>query len=287
MMTEGTELTLVMRKMSDSRMAVSLLPKVQTLKESTRNRFVPLVLNGTPAELDAGFFPAVAQPVQRAAGIMLNLAEFEKQTEKAAAGSKPPKPAAKEKETKEAKDKRERYEKYMRKAEEQMTAQDYGGATFSFQQARLLADAEQAAKIDEKIAAARAAQSQGSLFEVSAAPVTPAAAPAQLTPPVPQPIVHARPMPAAAPTQPVNTCPQSAPQSPLQAPPRSYPAGGYAQQPLPPMPQYEHTHPEADSLGMPLYDNPDNPPTYRPEEYDGYVDFPQGMVEPQIRPMAQ
>ena len=282
MMTEGTELTLVMHKMSDSRMAVSLLPKVQTLKENTRNRFVPLVLNGTPAELDAGFFPAVAQPVQRAAGLMLNLAEFEKQTEKAAAGNKPPKPAAKEKETKEAKDKRERYEKYMRKAEEQMTAQDYGGAILSFQQARLLADAEQAAKIDEKIAAAKAAQCQGSLFEVPAAPVTPAAAPAQPASPVPHPIAQTRPLPPQSPAQPVN----ASPQSPSQAPPMSYPAGGYPQ-PLPPMPQYEHTYPGVNSPGMPLYDNPDNPPTYRPEEYDGYVDFPQGMVEPQIQPMAQ
>lgn len=289
MMTEGTELTLVMRKMSVSRMAVSLLPKVQTLKESTRNRFVPLVLNGTPAELDAGFFPAVAQPVQRAAGIMLNLAEFEKQTEKAAAGNKPPKPAAKEKETKEAKEKRERYEKYMRKAEEQMTAQDYGGATFSFQQARLLADAGHAVKIDEKIAAAKAAQSQNSLFDVPAAqtapsaPVIPVTAPAQPASPVPHPIAQTRPVPPQSPAQPVN----ASPQSPLQAPPMSYPAGGYPQQPLPPMPQYEHTYPGVNSPGMPLYDNPDNPPTYRPEEYDGYVDFPQGMVEPQIRPMAQ
>lgn len=285
MMTEGAELTLVMRKMSDSRMAVSLLPKVQALKESTRSRFVPLVINGTPAELDAGFFPAVAQHVQRAAGLMLNLAEFEKQAEKAAASNKTSKPTAKEKETKEAKDKRERYEKYMKKAEEQMTAQDYGGATLSFQQARLLADAEQAAKIDEKIAAARAAQSQGNLFEVPAASVTPATAPAQPAPPVPQPIVYARPMPAAAPTQPVNTSPQ--PQRPWQASPMSYPSGGYPQQPLPPMPQYEHTYPGVDASGMQGYDNPDNPPTYRPDEYAGYVDFPQGMVEPHIQPMAQ
>lgn len=290
MMTEGAELTLVMHKMSDSRMAVSLLPKVQTLKESTRNRFVPLVLNGTPAELDAGFFPAVAQPVQRAAGLMLNLAEFEKQTEKAAAGNKPPKPAAKEKESKEAKDKRERYEKYMRKAEEQMTAQDYGGAILSFQQARLLADAEQAVKIDEKIAAAKAAQSQNSLFDVPAAqtapsaPAIPVTAPAQPAPPVPHPIAQARPVPPQSPAQPVNTSPQS----PLQAPPMSYSAGGYPQQSLPPMPQYEHTYPGVNSLGMPLYDNPDNPPTYRPEEYDGYVDFPQGMVAPHMQqPMAQ
>ena len=64
---------------------------------------------------------------------------------------------------------------------------------------------------------------------------------------------------------------------PVDAP---YPTGGYPQQPLPPMPQYEHSYPGVDPLGMPVYDNPNNPPAYRPEEYAEYVDFPQSMVSP-------
>ncbi len=292
MMTEGVDLTLVMRKAADGQMTVSLMPRSQSLKEGAQNRFVPLMLSGTPAELDAGFFAAAMQPVQRVTGLIANLAEFEKQAGKAVADSKASKSAKtpKEKESKEAKDKRERYEKYMKKAEEQMAAQHYDEAILSFQQARLLATEEQAPKLDEKIAEVRAAQSQGSLFEVPAVqPATPVptAAPVQVALPAPQPVAQAHPMPAAAPIPqqvPVQTIPpqpttvampkQTAPQ-PAAAP---YPAGGYPQQPLPPMPQYGSQYAGVDPLGMPLYDNPDNPPTYRPEEYAGIVDFPQGMI---------
>ncbi len=280
MMTEGVDLTLVMRKTSDGLMTVSLMPKSTSLKDSAQNHLVPLTLNGTPAELDTGFFTAAMQSVQRVTGLIVNLAEFEKQADKAAADSKASKSvkSTKEKEPKEVKEKRERYEKHTKKAEEQMSAKDYDGAILSLQQARLIATEEQISKIDEKIAAAKAAQSQGSLFEVPAAqatppaPVIPTAAPAQ---PAPQPIAQAQPMPAAAPipqqvpVQPIPPQPtttampqQTAPQ--LAAAP--YPAGGYLQQLLPPIPQYEQPYSGVDPFGMPPYDNPDNPPTYRPEE---------------------
>lgn len=295
MMTEGVDLTLVMRKTADGQMTVSLMPKSTSLKDSAQNRFVPLMLSGTPAELDAGFFDAAMQPVQRVTGLIVNLTEFEKQADKAAADSKALKSAKspKEKESKEAKDKRERYEKHMKKAEEQMSAKDYDGAILSLQQARLIAIEEQVPKIDEKIAAAKAAQSQGSLFEVPTAQATPTApvasatVPAQPIPPAPQPAAQVQPMPAAAPisqqmpVQPIPPQPttaampqQTAPQ-PAAAP---YPAGSYPQQPLPPIPQYEQPYSGVDPFGMPPYDNPDNPPTYRPEEYAGIVDFPQGMI---------
>ena len=295
MMIEGVDLTLVMRKTADGQMTVSLMPKSTSLKDSAQNHLVPLTLNGSPAELDAGFFDAAMQPVQRVTGLIANFAEFEKQADKAAADSKVSKSAksTKEKEPKEVKAKRERYEKHIKKAEEQMTAQDYDGAILSLQQARLLATEEQAAKIDEKIAAAKAAQSQGSLFEVPAAqaapsaPIISATAPAQPASPAPQPIVQTQPIPQQMPVQPASS-PQMAPHQPAtalmpqQTAPQPavtpYPAGGYPQQPLPPMPQYGLPYPGGDPLGMPPYDNPDNPPTYRPEEYAGIVDFPQGMI---------
>ena len=277
MMTEGAELTLVMRK-TDNQMVVSLLPKVQTLKESTRNRFVPLVLNGTPAELDAGFFPAVAQPVQRAIGLMLNLAEFDKQAEKAAASNKTTKSAAKEKEPKEVREKREKYEKYIKRAEEQMTAKGFDDAIFSFQQARLHATEEQMRNIAARIAAARTQLNQGSLFGPPTSQPAPVA-PTQSVQPAAQgqPMSVTTPPPQHAPEQPVSAYPQTAHKSSYQT--------GYPQQPLPPMPQYEHTYPGVDTSSVQAYDNP---PTYRPEEYAGYVDFPQGMVAPHIQqPMAQ
>lgn len=294
MMTEGVDLTLVMRKTADGQLTVSLMPKSTSLKDSAQNHLVPLTLNGTPAELDAGFFTAAMQPVQRVTGLIVNLAEFEKQADKAAADSKASKSAKsiKEKEPKEAKEKRERYEKHTKKAEEQMSAKDYDGAILSLQQARLIATEEQIPKIDEKIAAAKAAQSQGSLFEVPAehaapASAIPSAVPAQPASPAPQPIAQAQPMPATAPIpqqvsvqpippQPTTTAmPQQMAPQPVAA---LYPAGDHTQQPLPPMPQYEQPYSGVDPFGMPPYDNPDNPPTYRPEEYAEIVDFPQGMI---------
>ena len=292
MMTEGVDLTLVMRKTADGQLTVSLMPKSTSLKDSAQNHLVPLTLNGTPAELDAGFFTAAMQPVQRVTGLIVNLAEFEKQADKAAADSKASKSAKsiKEKEPKEVKEKRERYEKHMKKVEEQMSAKDYDGAILSLQQARLIATEEQIPKIDEKIAAAKIAQSQGSLFEVptaQAAPAIPSAVPAQPASPAPQPIVQAQPMSAAAPIpqqvpiqptppQPTTTAmPQQTAPQPAAAP---YPAGSYPQQPLPPIPQYEQPYSGVDPFEMPPYDNPDNPPTYRPEEYAEIVDFPQGMI---------
>lgn len=295
MMTEGVDLTLSMRKGSDGRMTVSLLPKSHSLKDGAQNQLIPLTLNGTPAELDAGFFPAAMQPVQRVTGLIANMAEFEKQADKAAAGSKQVK-AAKEKETKEAKEKREKYEKHLKKAEEQLIAKNYDDALISLQQTRLYATKEQIAKIDEKIAAAKSAQSQGSLFEVPAAPSAPVQSAQPVPQPIPQPIPPTQPMQTAAPIpQPApygraTTQPQPAaqPQMPQHGLPQyaarpvdaPYPTGGYPQQPLPPMPQYEHSYPGVDPLGMPVYDNPNNPPAYRPEEYAEYVDFPQSMVSP-------
>ena len=110
MMTEGVDLTIVIRK-ANGQMAVSTLPKSNGLKDEAQNHIVPLTVSGLPEELDAGFLQTVARPIQKVAGLITNMAQFEAQADKAAADSK----AAKEekaKETKEEKEKREKYEKH-------------------------------------------------------------------------------------------------------------------------------------------------------------------------------
>ena len=97
MMTEGVDLTLVIRK-ANGQMAVSVLPKSNGLKDEAQNHIIPLTLKGVPQ--------AVARPVQKATGLITNMAQFEAQTEKAASESKVAKDA-KAKETKEEKEKRE------------------------------------------------------------------------------------------------------------------------------------------------------------------------------------
>lgn len=107
MMTEGVDLTLVIRK-ANGQLAVSTLPKSNGLKDEAQNHIVPLTVNGKPEELDAGFLQTVARPIQKAVGLITNMAQFEVQAEKAASESKAAKDA-KAKETKEEKERREKY----------------------------------------------------------------------------------------------------------------------------------------------------------------------------------
>ena len=87
MMTEGVDLTLVIRK-ANGQLAVSTLPKSNGLKDEAQNHIVPLTVNGKPEELDAGFLQTVARPIQKAVGLITNMAQFEVQAEKAASESK-------------------------------------------------------------------------------------------------------------------------------------------------------------------------------------------------------
>ena len=63
-------------------------PEVNTLKDEAQNSIVPLTLNGTPEELDSGFMQVVARPMQKASGLISNMAQFEAQANKAASSSK-------------------------------------------------------------------------------------------------------------------------------------------------------------------------------------------------------
>lgn len=83
MMTEGVDLTLVIRK-ANGQLTVSLLPKSNGLKDEAQNHLVPLTVSGHPQELDAGFLQAVARPIQKTTGLISNMAQFEAQAEKAA-----------------------------------------------------------------------------------------------------------------------------------------------------------------------------------------------------------
>lgn len=81
MMTEGVDLTIVIRK-ANGQMAVSTLPKSNGLKDEAQNHIVPLTVSGLPEELDAGFLQTVARPIQKVAGLITNMAQFEAQADK-------------------------------------------------------------------------------------------------------------------------------------------------------------------------------------------------------------
>ena len=201
MMTEGVDLTLVIRK-ANGQMAVSVLPKSNGLKDEAQNHIIPLTLNGVPQELDTGFLQAVARPVQKATGLITNMAQFEAQTEKAASESKAAKDA-KAKETKEEKEKREKYEKHLKKAEELIAAGNHKDAVTALGQARLYAKPQDQKKIDEMLEQQKKAMNRGSLFEL----MEESPAPQQL-----------RSQPPAATAQQLQPAPHCPPQSQASGP---------------------------------------------------------------------
>lgn len=176
MITAGTDLSINIRRVNNN-LTVAVVPRRSGVKDG--ERIVPLILNGTPEELDAGFLQAVGTPVQKAQGILTNLEAFEKQAEQAASQSKAARSAA-EKESKEVREKREKMEKLLKKAEDAMTGKRYSEALTWLKQARILALPDKQKEIDEKMAEVQKKASEGSLFGMEQPPMPkpqPAAAP--------------------------------------------------------------------------------------------------------------
>lgn len=168
MITAGTDLSINIRRVNDN-LTVAVVPRRSGVKAG--ERIVPLILNGTPEELDTGFLQAVGAPVQKAQGILTNLESFEKQAEQAVSQSKTSKPTV-EKESKEAREKREKMEKLLKKAEDATAGKHYSEALTWLRQAKVLAQPDKQADIDNKMAEVQKKASEGSLFDMVQPPVT-------------------------------------------------------------------------------------------------------------------
>lgn len=296
-MAQSVDITMVIRK-SATGMTVSVLPKSNGLKDEAQNHIVPLTLSGLPGELDAGFMNAIANPVRKVSGLLTNMAEFEKQADKAAANSKASK-EQKAKETKEEKEKREKYEKHMKKAEELIAAKNHKEAVTALGQARLYATEQNQKTVDEKIEEQKRAMNQGSLFDLMEQ------AEQQPGQQAPQPVAEQKPMaqqptgqmppqqprqyvqqPAPQPMQGQQpayhrpTQPQMPPQQPYRYPQQgTYPQGAQGGQ----HPHYGEEMPPYYVEQQTAYRNPTYPPqdepAYRPEDYEEYLDFPADMIQ--------
>ena len=313
MMTPGVDITLVIRKSADGRMAVSVLPKSGNLRNEAQNNIVPLALNGTPEELDAGFLQTVARPVQKVSGLITNMAQSEAQADKAASSGKGAKDQ-KSKESKEDKEKREKYEKHLKKAKELIEARKHKEAVDALTEARKYAKSADFAYIDGQLEEQKKLMGQGDLFAMMDE------APKQPEQQASQPVV------AQTPTQVTSQTPAEPVQQQLQQPQlqqpygnpgngyggqygyqqpqqmwpqqQQYPAGGgYGQYARPQqggmMPPANGAYPQNGQHGYPHnpmpFDHematgarmadPDDAPPYRPEEYAGYPDFPTSMLQ--------
>lgn len=257
MMNPNVDITLVIRKSADGRMAVSMLPKSNTLKDEAQNSIVPLTLNGTPEELDSGFMQVVARPMQKASGLISNMAQFEAQANKAASSSKGAK-ETKAKESKEDREKREKYEKNLKKAEEHIAARRHKEAVDALTEARKYAKPDDLKTIDERLDEQKKLVGQGDLFAMMEEPAETQPQQAQ----VQQPQVQSQPMPesvqqAQQPTVQQQTVQQTGPQ----------------QQPI--MPQQEMPAQAAHPAQQP-YGNPGH--GYGGSQY-GYPQQPQGWPQ--------
>lgn len=311
LMTGNVDVTVVIRK-SATGMTVSVLPKSNGLKDEAQNLIVPLTLSGTPEELDGGFFQTIAGPVRKVSGLLTNMAEFEKQADKAAKESKAAK-ETKAKETKEEKEKREKYERLVKKVDELVAAKNHKEAITVLGQAKAYANPQQMKEIEEKIMTQTAELNKGSLFGMEAFDQQPAPQP-ELQPQQ-RPVPQSRPVQGQAqgnmqqprpvnqgqqsvrqqilPRQPVQqTAPYPAGQQPYHAQPYpgqggQYPQpGAYGQYSTPRSPQpaasfdgnisqYDGYAGQEDGQSDCGQDELD----YNPEEYAGYPDFPMEMLK--------
>ena len=87
MITAGTDLSINIRRVN-SNLTVAVVPRRSGVKDG--ERIVPLILNGTPEELDAGFLQAVGTPVQKAQGILTNLETLRSWRNRLSHKAKPP-----------------------------------------------------------------------------------------------------------------------------------------------------------------------------------------------------
>lgn len=70
-------------KKDGEQQTVSLLLQNEACGDTAKNHIPPLILKGNVKELGEGFFPAIAEPVQQASALLLNMEQFLKGQENA------------------------------------------------------------------------------------------------------------------------------------------------------------------------------------------------------------
>lgn len=322
MMTENVDLTIVIRK-ANGQLTVATLPKSNGLKDEAQNQIIPLTVTGTPQELDAEFLQAVTRPIQKASGLIANMAQFEAQADKAAANSKAAK-EAKSKESKEEREKREKYEKLMKKAEDMTVAKNYREALNLLGQAKPHANEAQLKEIEEKTRAVEKEMNRGSLFDLMERQAQSEQQPVVQNRTQPQPQQVMQPQPTYAPARQAPASKQPQRQAPMQQPERpefgqppvqqtqqtglwllQQPELQPVRQPLQPHPHHASqntgagqdaygTHPatggwrdesflQEDEQQQPYFSDSEQL-VYNPKDYEDYIDFPQSMLEPKYSP---
>lgn len=155
----SVDLQLNIKKKGDV-ISVMVTPR-GNIKDKAAENIAPLVLSGTPEELDEGFANAVKAPIQKVSGIISNIETFEKGAEHLANENAAAKAQA-EKEREEKELRKKRYAAAMRKAEEAERDEEWQKAIKAYSEALEVADNKD--EVNKRLVKAKAKESQGSLF---------------------------------------------------------------------------------------------------------------------------
>jgi PRTRC genetic system protein E len=109
--------TINIAKETADRLVVSVLFYNNRIGDDARKKVPPILLKGTPQELDEGFFQAIEQPVKETAQLFANMEQFLKQKEQAKISSQMEKDNA-TKVDRDKSDKQKKYEEAMKKVNE-------------------------------------------------------------------------------------------------------------------------------------------------------------------------
>lgn len=158
MLGEGSTLTITIAKKGEE-LVVGILPGNSLVKDSAKNRIVPLNLTGTPEELDNGFIEAIAAPITKSSGLLTNMASFEKAQEEAEKKSKM------EAEKKSAEDKRKKdLSEWISLAKQNLKEEKFRDALTCVAGARNVASDSDKSTLDKLEAEIAKASGSGSMF---------------------------------------------------------------------------------------------------------------------------
>lgn len=156
LIADGQSLNFVVTKKGDS-LTVSVLPQANNLKDEAKNKISPLVLTGSPEDLDNEFISTISEPLQKASGLLLNMETFEQQLSESQKSSK-----AAEQANKAEKEKKEKISKIITKAQGLEKDGKKKEALVEYEKALTVDDTN--TKIKQKVTQLKSALSQGDMF---------------------------------------------------------------------------------------------------------------------------
>src|SRR5258708_5812266 len=78
-LTQNADWNITVRKWQKDKMIVSVLPFNDTVNDDAKKIVQPMILKGTPQELDKGFFSAIQKPLEETAALFANMENYLKQ----------------------------------------------------------------------------------------------------------------------------------------------------------------------------------------------------------------